>query len=239
MTAFTLGIFGAISLRGFRIAELARRTLTSKETIHYYLRIGLLRKPEKTSKNMAYYDEGHVEQLKLIKKLRTESYLPLSVIKKMIRKGELAESKTKVDLAGDLFSQRSKKTAKIDHEHIDDQALRAKTGASPERLESYRKAGLLLPSMAGGEYVYGWEDLRIAEILATAEKEAGDSANEFVIERFQLLEKHITKLVQEESAHFFASLVSTSDPLRSMNLLQGGRETIGPYLALARLLRLC
>jgi len=225
-------------MRGFRIAELARRTGTPKETIHYYLRIGLLRKPQKSSKNMAYYDEGHVEQLKLIRKLRTESYLPLSVIKKMIRDGEIAVSKTKIDLAGDLFSEKGHQRKKIELEHLDEATLTSQTGAKAERLEAYRQAGLLLPRHDGDNFVYGWEDLRIAEILMAAEKEAGESAGGFVIERFQLLEKHITNLVQEESAHFFTSLVSTSDPLRSMNLLQGGRDTIGRYLALARVRRL-
>ncbi len=53
---------------------------------------GLLRKPKKTSRNMAYYDESHIEQLKLIKRLRTESYLPLHVIKKVLKEGKLGTS---------------------------------------------------------------------------------------------------------------------------------------------------
>ena len=99
--------------RGFRIAELSRRAETPKETIHYYLRIGLLKKPRKTSKNMAYYDDSHVEQLKLIRRLRAESYLPLSVIKKVLKEGKLAESTRKIDLAGDLFGQGAKTEKEI------------------------------------------------------------------------------------------------------------------------------
>ena len=222
-------------MRGFRIAELARRTGTAKETIHYYLRIGLLRKPEKTSKNMAYYDEGHVEQLKLIRKLRTESYLPLAVIKKLMREGEIATAQSKVDLAGDLFYESPGSEVKLTLKNSEDEA---KPLIKPERLEAYREAGLMLPRKKGEDFDYGWEDLRIAEILASAEEEAGDDAEDFVIERFQVLEKHIKRMVRDESAHFFASLISTQDPKMAMSILQGGRDTIGRYLALSRVRRL-
>ena len=222
-------------MRGFRIAELARRTGTAKETIHYYLRIGLLRKPEKTSKNMAYYDEGHVEQLKLIRKLRTESYLPLAVIKKLMREGEIATAQSKVDLAGDLFYESPGSEVKLTLKDSEDEA---KPLIKPERLEAYREAGLMLPRKKGEDFDYGWEDLRIAEILASAEEEAGDDAEDFVIERFQVLEKHIKRMVRDESAHFFASLISTQDPKMAMSILQGGRDTIGRYLALSRVRRL-
>lgn len=40
-----------------KIGELMRRTGTSKETIHHYLREGLLRKPHKTKGNVANYEE--------------------------------------------------------------------------------------------------------------------------------------------------------------------------------------
>ena len=217
--------------RGFRIAELSRRAETPKETIHYYLRIGLLRKPRKTSKNMAYYDDGHVEQLKLIRRLRAESYLPLSVIKKVLKEGKLAESTRKIDLAGDLFGQG----AKAEFEPLNRSALAEKLSITEEQVEAFVQSGLLLPRENG---TFGWEDIRVAELLIQAESEAGEDAEGFVLERFQILERHITELVREESAHFFASLLATSSSGRALNLLRGGRDTVGRYLAIARVRRL-
>ena len=53
-----------------KIGELVKRTGVPKETIHYYIREGLLRKPRKSASNTADYTRAHVEQIRLIKELR-------------------------------------------------------------------------------------------------------------------------------------------------------------------------
>lgn len=69
--------------RPLRISDLERISGIGRSTIHYYLREGLLPPPKKTGKTMAYYDVGHVRQLKEIKKLQDEGY-PISYIKEML-----------------------------------------------------------------------------------------------------------------------------------------------------------
>jgi len=41
-----------------------------RRRIHFYIQSGLLNKPLKTGKTMAYYDDSHIKQLRLIKKAR-------------------------------------------------------------------------------------------------------------------------------------------------------------------------
>lgn len=69
-----------------KISELMDRTGVSKETIHYYIREGVLQKPRKTGKNTADYSQTHVDQIKTIKSLRENYFLPIPVIKKLIKK---------------------------------------------------------------------------------------------------------------------------------------------------------
>lgn len=64
-----------------KMAELMAATGVSKQTIHFYLREGLLSPPVKTSRNMAYYDDRHVDEIRLIRELKERRYYPLSVIK--------------------------------------------------------------------------------------------------------------------------------------------------------------
>lgn len=64
-----------------KMAELIAATGVSKQTIHFYLREGLLSPPVKTSRNMAYYDDRHVDEIHLIRELKEKRYYPLSVIK--------------------------------------------------------------------------------------------------------------------------------------------------------------
>lgn len=67
--------------RLLKISELAAAAGVSKQTIHFYLREGLLSPPVKSSRNMAYYDVNHIEEIRLIKEMQEQSYLPLAVIK--------------------------------------------------------------------------------------------------------------------------------------------------------------
>lgn len=68
----------------FRIADLVRRSGMSRETIHYYLREGLLQEPEKTGRNAALYNDAHVRRLSLIRSLREEHLLSLKAIKGLL-----------------------------------------------------------------------------------------------------------------------------------------------------------
>src|ERR1051325_3765765 len=76
--------------RRMRIGALSARTGISRETIHFYLREGLLPRPRKAARNLAFYEEKHVERLLLIKRLQNEKFLPLSVIKRLLAGGRVS-----------------------------------------------------------------------------------------------------------------------------------------------------
>src|SRR5262249_31087487 len=69
---------------GMRMAELAAKSGVARETIHFYLREGLLPRPRKGGRTVAYYDAEHLERLRLIRRLREEKYFPLAVIRKVL-----------------------------------------------------------------------------------------------------------------------------------------------------------
>ena len=70
--------------RMIKMKDLSEATGVVKPTIRYYISQGLLPKPHKINKNMAYYDECCVGLLQIIKKFQKEYFLPLDVIKKAI-----------------------------------------------------------------------------------------------------------------------------------------------------------
>lgn len=67
-----------------KIGELARRAGVNRGTIQHYLREGLLPRPVKSHRNMAYYDPGCVERIRLIKDLQKRRFLPLHLIKRIV-----------------------------------------------------------------------------------------------------------------------------------------------------------
>lgn len=90
-----------------KISELSELTGVSASTIRYYLREGLINPPVRTGKTMAYYDEGHVKQLELIKEIQDGEKLPLRFVKKMMEKIE------KETLSGQQGSIRTNRREEI------------------------------------------------------------------------------------------------------------------------------
>src|SRR5512132_1969078 len=74
-----------------RMAELAARSGVPRETIHFYLREGLLPRPRKGGRTVAYYGEEHLDRLRIIRRLREEKYLPLAVIRRLLDTPAAAE----------------------------------------------------------------------------------------------------------------------------------------------------
>jgi len=85
-----------------RIRDLVQRSGVSKETIHYYIREGLLPKPRKSGKNVAEYDDGFVGRIRFIKELQDRYFFPLAVIKNIFKKQK------KIDRVA-IFSQSPKR----------------------------------------------------------------------------------------------------------------------------------
>ena len=63
--------------------ELTKLTTMSRATINFYIKEGILPPPEKSAKNMAYYDVDFIEKLNLIEKMR-EAKFTLNQIKLLI-----------------------------------------------------------------------------------------------------------------------------------------------------------
>lgn len=213
------------------MAELCRRTETPRETVHHYLRLGLLSAPRKTFKNMAYYDERHVEELLLIKRLRAESYLPLERIKDILDEGRLADSARALDLAGDLLGQ----TAKVLGKPLKRAELAKRAGLSLEAVGRYEAQGVLHPDAEGR---FGALELKIAEIVAGAEREMDPVLSGVLAERFGLIEEHVGRLAKDELSHFFATVVGGIEAKAAVELLHQGRASIGRYLGFARARRM-
>src|SRR5262245_62661339 len=88
--------------RGMRMAELAQRSGVARETIHFYLREGLLPRPQKGGRTVAYYGEEHLSRLLLIRRLREEKYLPIAVIRRILE-APFASAERDLDALADVL----------------------------------------------------------------------------------------------------------------------------------------
>jgi DNA-binding transcriptional MerR regulator len=69
---------------GVRMADLSRATGVPVPTIKYYLREGLIPGGERTSRNQARYDDGHVRRIRLVRALAEYGGLPIATIKELL-----------------------------------------------------------------------------------------------------------------------------------------------------------
>ncbi len=141
-----------------------KRTNVPKETIHYYIREGLLRKPRKTGKNTVNYNESYVDQIRIIKGLQDNYYLPLSVIKKILQ--QLKKQSPSKQSALKLLSEHFRP---IDYllsgEIAGEEALLEATGLGKKWLDIMEGWGIISSESKKDQSIYSGDDVVIAKLL--------------------------------------------------------------------------
>ena len=147
-----------------KIRDLIKQTGVPRQTIHYYIQNGLLPKPRKTGRNSAEYTERHVELIRLIRRLQDEYFLPLSVIKKILKKyGGTPEKQALLRFQQEFFRPVEQLLAGA----VKGEAAFLKTtGLNPERLADYESWGIITPDDQDGEKLYSYDDQVIGRIIA-------------------------------------------------------------------------
>ena len=148
-----------------KISQLVKRTGVPKETIHFYIREGLLRKPRKSGVNSAEYNETYVDQIQLIKDLRDNYYLPIPEIKKIVRD---FRKQSPSDQAVSQFRSRFFRPAdRLFANEIEGRdAFRQATGLGQKWLTKAEEWGVITPEIhADGEALFSQDDVAIGKLM--------------------------------------------------------------------------
>jgi DNA-binding transcriptional MerR regulator len=147
-----------------KIRELVKRTGVPKETIHFYIRERLLRKPRKSGVNAADYSEPYVEQIQLIKDLRENYYLPIPEIKKIVK---AFRKQSPSDRAISQFYSRFFRPADrlLAKEVNGREAFREATGLGLKWLNQAEQWGVITPENRNGAVIYSSDDLAIGKLM--------------------------------------------------------------------------
>jgi DNA-binding transcriptional MerR regulator len=192
----------------FRMAELVRRTGLRKETIHFYINNGLLPRPLKTHRNMAYYDESYVERLKQIRELQLKYFLPLKVIKEILVQTNAEMSTAEMDLlrvglSGLVQLQELRRT--YESQTLDE--LSARTGLPRDEILEMERCEMISSVQDGdGARVYGENDVRVVEAFAGIRKGGLTRELGFEVDQFRMQSDTISALAIEEVTDFVRKL---------------------------------
>ena len=147
-----------------KIRDLIKQTGVPRQTIHYYIQTGLLPKPRKTGRNSAEYNETHLDYIRLIRELQDNYFLPLPVIKKILKKhGRTPADRSELKFQRDFFKPVEQLLA---GEITGEEAFMEATGIIPERLADYESWGIITPTIQNGRKVYSYDDQIIGKVIA-------------------------------------------------------------------------
>lgn len=152
-----------------KISELAERAGVPKETIHYYLREGVLRRPHKKGKNRADYNESYVEQIHIIKGLQDNYFLPLSVIKKILKqlKRQSPSEKSSFQLLSEYFKPLE---LLLNAEVTGRDAFREATGLASKWLTQMEEWKVITAHIKDGQPVYSQDDVIIGKLIVDMDR---------------------------------------------------------------------
>lgn len=152
-----------------KISELTKRTGVSKENIHHYIREGLLRKPRKTGKNTADYSDAYVRQVRLIKELRDHYFLPLPIIRKIMK-----AQKSQTPSEQSSFQVQSEYLRPLERffprEVRGRDAFQDATGLGRYWLDKLEAWGIIAAHMAGEDPVYSHDNVVIGRLMVDMDR---------------------------------------------------------------------
>jgi len=146
-----------------KIRDLVQHTGVSKETVHYYIREGLLPKPRKQGRNVAEYDDGYVERIRLIKELQDRYFFPLAVIKNiLIKQKKSPEWQSFLSLRREYFTPVDQF---LPNEIAGEEPFRKETGLGRKWLAKMEEWRIINPEVRDGLKVYSQDDITLGKLV--------------------------------------------------------------------------
>jgi DNA-binding transcriptional MerR regulator len=184
-----------------KLRELVDKTGASTETIQFYLREGILPKPRKRGRAQADYGDHYVELISLIKNLQEKHFLPLSVIKKTIRKlKKLSPSQEH------YFHMQSEFFSPVGHllfqqEVVGDDQFLEVTGLGKRWFAKAQEWGIITAEEHDGEKIFSSDDIAIGKVMVEMGRAGMGPEDGFDPEALRhykdLLQKTISGLVRQ------------------------------------------
>ena len=215
-----------------KMKDLERATGVGREAIRFYIREGLLPAPERPARNVAWYDESFVERILLVKKLQTERYLPLSVIKSIVAGEDVparAEVETLLDIDRTLPAAARDTTARRP-ERLS--ALAKRVGLSAKEILTMAKTeAITIVTRDGDQWLEG-RDVALVELWAGSRAAGFTEDVGFSPEFLRIYVEFSRWLAREELKAFASNVTGKADAERVRRMAETGIVNSGEILRL-------
>jgi DNA-binding transcriptional MerR regulator len=210
-----------------KIGDLVQRTQVSKETVHYYIREGLLPKPRKLGRNVAEYDDHYVERIRLIKELQDQYYLPLAVI------GNILKNQKKSPEGRSILSLRREYFQPVDHllpkEVAGEEGFLKATGLGKNWLAKMETWGIISPEVTNGRKVFSQDDITIGKLIVKMDKIGLGVRNGFKPEALKHYRDLFRKIVIMSHKYYMEGALGKIPPDEFSKRILQGREVMSVF----------
>lgn len=173
-----------------KMKDLSEATGVNGATIRYYINEGLLPRPYKPFRNMAYYDESFIDKIKFIKTLQKDYFLPLEVIRVGIKESgyDLPAVVNKLDRAKQLLWLSDPETDQNDTDPVTSEQLARMVNLAPEDFQAAVQHQMIVADENG---LFSKKEVEIARHLATIREYLTDERGfpfDFMVLHFKTFE---------------------------------------------------
>ncbi len=204
-----------------KMSDLADRSGVSAGTIKHYLREGLLgdeREVVRPSKNMASYPVEYIARIQLIKRLQEERFMPLRVIRELMRSDPDRASRL-IELEDRILerSVAAGEQSSLSRERI------SETYAVPANvLNRLEQIGVLTPSSRG----YDPHDIKIIEAISRFRAGGYEETLGFTVYDTLRYRDALRPLVENEVRVLIARLAAQVEVDRALEIIESGVEPL-------------
>lgn len=215
-----------------KMRDLEQRSGVGRETIRYYIGLGLLPEPGRPKPNVADYSEEHVVRLAAIRRLQAERYLPLSFIKTLLDRpshGEMEPIPGFEALLGPRlgFAPDGPPTSLAE--------AAAVSGLSEAEIDTLIAGGVLFATEApGGGRALAPMDLAVARAWGRVRAAGYTPEAGFFAEDAAIYAETLAPMVRREVDRFFTRVTGGRSPEEAAALAQAGVEDVNALIVAMR-----
>jgi DNA-binding transcriptional MerR regulator len=216
-----------------KMKDLERATGVGREAIRYYIREGLLPEPERPERNVAWYDASFVERILLVKRLQSERFLPLSVIKGIVgdeRHLSDRESQALSALTGKIVPAIERERP---HGAETLPKLAKRVGLQVAELREMASLGVVELVVRGGRQCLEGTSVALVETFARV-RAAGFTADIFPVSDIAIYVEMVQWLTREELQRFGTRVAAKVDAETARRMAQDGIDRMNELIALLR-----
>jgi DNA-binding transcriptional MerR regulator len=210
-----------------KIRDLVQHTGVSKETVHFYIREGLLPKPLKRGRNIAEYDDGFVERIRFIKELQDRHFLPLAVIKNILKKQKnSSEWQSLLNLRKEYFRPIDQF---LPNEISGEEPFLKATGLGRKWLVKMEEWEIITPEVRNGQKVYSQDDITLGKLVVEMDSIGLGAVEGFDPEALKRYRDKFREIVISSHKHYIEVALGKLIPEEFSKRVVRGREIMSIF----------